>query len=217
MKRKQAPVRAEKGDPKAAFISALTTEHFVLQTAANATVTDAAARSSLYLFSLSSSLVAMGFVSRSPEIFVPFMAIILPGLFVLGLFTIVRLVDDFLENMRCLVGIARIRGRYRRLTAEAAEYFAARHGRWPEGISEPALWSGPLVAFATTSASMIAFINSFVAGIGISLLANYLFPAQADFLSVLLGVFVAVLLMAGSLAYQRARTNTFLADLEVSP
>jgi len=47
---------------QAAFMSALVTEHFVLQTAASATVTEAASRTSLYVFSLSSSLVAMGFV-----------------------------------------------------------------------------------------------------------------------------------------------------------
>lgn len=44
-----------------AFLTALTTEHFVLQTAAGATVSEAATRASLYLLSLSSSLVAMGF------------------------------------------------------------------------------------------------------------------------------------------------------------
>ena len=49
-----------------AFMSALVTEHFVLQTAASATVTEAASRTSLYVFSLSSSLVAMGFVSQFP-------------------------------------------------------------------------------------------------------------------------------------------------------
>jgi hypothetical protein len=43
-----------------AFLTALTTEHFVLQTAAGATVSEAATRASLYMPSLSSSLVAMG-------------------------------------------------------------------------------------------------------------------------------------------------------------
>jgi hypothetical protein len=47
-----------------AFMSALVTEHYVLQAAASATVSEAAARSSLYVYSLSSSLVAVGFVSR---------------------------------------------------------------------------------------------------------------------------------------------------------
>jgi hypothetical protein len=74
--------------------------HFVVQTAANATVSDAAARSSLYVFSLSSSLVAWGFASQSREVFVPFTAIVLPAIFVLGVFSILRLVDTALENMR---------------------------------------------------------------------------------------------------------------------
>jgi hypothetical protein len=49
----------------AAFISALTTEHFVLQTAATPTIAEAAARSTLYVMALSSALVAMGFASQS--------------------------------------------------------------------------------------------------------------------------------------------------------
>ena len=47
------------------FMSAVTTEHFVLQTAANATLNEAASRASIYAFSLSSALVAMGFGSQS--------------------------------------------------------------------------------------------------------------------------------------------------------
>ncbi len=66
---------------QAAFLTALTTEHFVLQTAASATVSEAAARASLYVLSLSSSLVAMGFASRSQEVFLSFAAAVLPALF----------------------------------------------------------------------------------------------------------------------------------------
>jgi hypothetical protein len=99
-----------------AFMSALVTEHFVLQTAASATVTEAASRTSLYVFSLSSSLVTMGFVSQFPETFRLFAAAILPALFILGLFTTVRLVDTGIENQHFLRGIARIRGYYRTLT-----------------------------------------------------------------------------------------------------
>ena len=64
-----------------AFMSALVTEHFVLQTGATATVSEAGTRASLYLVSLSSSLVAMGFASRERDVFVPFVATILPALF----------------------------------------------------------------------------------------------------------------------------------------
>jgi hypothetical protein len=81
-------------EPSAAFISALTTEHYVLQSAISANTSEVGTRASLYLFSLSSSLVALGFTSRSPDLFGPFVAIVLPALFILGLFTAVRLVDS---------------------------------------------------------------------------------------------------------------------------
>jgi hypothetical protein len=45
------------------FMSALTTEHFVLQSATSTSVSESASRASLYIMSLSSVLVAMGFVS----------------------------------------------------------------------------------------------------------------------------------------------------------
>ena len=78
---------------QAAFMSALITEHFVLQAAASATVSEAGARASLYVFSLSSSLVAMGFALPSREVFLPFAITVLPAVFLLGIFTVVRLVD----------------------------------------------------------------------------------------------------------------------------
>jgi hypothetical protein len=159
-------------DAHSAFMSALTTEHFVLQNAANATVSDAAARSSLYVFALSSSLVAISFASRSPSIFVPFVAIVLPGLFLCGLLTIVRLIDTALENLRYLEGIARIRSYYRTLTPEAAEHFAVHHGRWPERQDEPSLEHGPLFALFTTSAGTVAIVNNIVAGVGAALLTG---------------------------------------------
>lgn len=157
---------------QAAFITALTTEHFVLQTAANSTTSEAGTRASLYIFSLSSSLVAMGFASRSPAVLAPFMAIVLPAVFLLGVFTVARLVDSNLESMYFLAGIARIRSYYRTLTPEAAEHFAAQGGRWPEARSTPSLRLGLLVAFITTTASMVAFINSVVAGVGVALLVG---------------------------------------------
>ena len=196
----------EKESP-AALISALTTEHFVLQTAANATVSDAAARSSLYVFALSSSLVAIGFASRSRDIFMPFAAIVLPGLFVL--MTIVRLVDSALENMRYLEGIARIRAYYRTMSPEAETYFAARHGRWPETGAEPSMRLGPLVALFTTSAGAIALINNIVAGVGVALLAGELVGRSQTRLTLLAGVVAALILTAAFLTYERWRFRVF--------
>ena len=183
-------------DRQSAFLSALGTEHFVLQTAASATVTEAASRSSLYVFSLSSSLVAMGFASRSRELFLPFAVTLLSGVFLLGLFTIVRLVDTMLEYQRCLVGIARIRAYYRTLTPEAAVYFAAETGRWPE------VKVGPVVGFLTTAASIVSLLNSIVAGAAVALIVGYARAGEPPGFALWPGVATAVVLMAGFLAYQ---------------
>lgn len=104
------------GHIDSALLTALTTEHFVLQTAASSTISEAAARSSLYVFTLSSSLVAMGFTSQSPDVFMPFVAAVLPAIYLLGALTVVRLLDTTIENIRCLIGIARVRRHYRSLS-----------------------------------------------------------------------------------------------------
>jgi hypothetical protein len=187
------------------IVSALTTEHAVLQAAASATVADAAARSSLYVFALSSSLVAIGFSSRSPEMFLPFAAAVLPAIFLLGVFTIIRLVDTALENNQALSGIARVRAYYRTLGPEAATLFAADIGRWPEGRVTPSLGLGTFVAFLGTTAAMIAFINSIVAGAGIAVLVDVLINDEGTALAVVVGIAAAVLLMAGFFMFQRWR------------
>jgi|SRR4051812_46420337 hypothetical protein len=189
---------------QAAFLTALTTEHFVLQTAASATVSEAAARASLYVLSLSSSLVAMGFASRSQEVFLSFAAAVLPALFLLGLFTVYRLIDTGIENQQYLTGIARIRGYYRTLTPEATVFFSAESGRWPESDSPP-LRFGPMVAFLTTAASMIAFINSMVAGAGVALLASHVLGRGHTAVALGLGVTITVVLMVAFVVFQQWR------------
>jgi hypothetical protein len=189
---------------QSAFMSALTTEHFVLQTAASATIFEAGSRSSLYVLSLSSSLVAIGFASQSPAVFMPFIAAVLPAVFLVGIFTIFRLVDITVENMRCLAGIAHIRGYYRALTPEAAMHFSAERGRWPETRAASELKLGTTIAFLTTSASVIAFINSFVAGAGVALLL-IVSLGTAIAVALLAGVAIAALIMLGFFAYERWR------------
>jgi hypothetical protein len=198
----------DENEARSAFISALTTEHFVLQSAVSANTSEVSSRASLYLLFLSSSLVAMGFASQSTQLFVPFVAIVLPAVFILGVFTAVRLVDSNLEGILFLNGIARIRRYYRTLTPEAAEYFSPESGRWPENPAWPALRLGDFVGFITTTASMIAFINSIVAGTGVAFLASGLVQERRTLLASLIGAGVALLLMAGFLSYQKWRFDS---------
>jgi hypothetical protein len=191
-----------------ALLSALTTEHFVLQTAYSSTVSEASGRSTLYVMALSSSLVAMGFLSQSQELFRPFVATVLPAVFLLGLFTVVRLVDTGLESMHYLTGIARIRGFYRTLGAKAAEHFTPEQGRWPE-VESPAERLGALSAFLGTTASMIAVINSVVAGAVVALLVQAVAPTSPGWLGIAGGVTAALLVTVAFLLYQRWRFAVF--------
>jgi hypothetical protein len=200
-------------EPSSAFISALTTEHYVLQSAISGNTSEVGTRASLYLFSLSSSLVALGFASRSPELFGPFIAIVLPALFILGLFTAVRLVDSNLEGMMYLSGIARIRRYYRTLGPDAAEHFAPASGRWPENESWPALHMGPFMGLITTTASVVAFLNSIVAGVGVAVLAGGLLPERRTVVTTLIGAGVALVLMALFFVYQKWRYDSTTAHM----
>jgi hypothetical protein len=190
------------------LLSALTTEHSVLQTANNSTYSEASARSTLYVTALSSSLVAMGFVASSTDLLVPFAAISLPAVFLLGIFTVVRLVESALESQQYLTGIARIRAYYRTLGPEAARYFAPEYGRWPEA-EEPALRFGPALAFFGTTATMIAVINNVVAGVVMALLTRFLLPSAPYWVGAVAGIASALVLTWLFYAYQRWRFDDF--------
>lgn len=193
---------------RTALLTALTTEHFVLQTANNATYSEASARSSLYVMALSSSLVAIGFVAGSTDLLVPFAAIVLPVVFLLGIFTVARLVETALDSMYCLQGIARIRGYYRSLGPEAERCFSPEHGRWPES-DDPALRLGRGLAYFGTTASMIAVINNAVAGAGLAFLLRLADPAASSWVAGAAGAVTALVLTGLFYAYQRWRFNEY--------
>ena len=193
---------------RTALLSALTTEHFVLQTANNSTYSEASARSTLYVMVLSSTLVAIGFIAGSSDVLVPFAAIVLPAVFVLGIFTVVRLVETALDSMHCLDGIARIRAYYRTLGPEAELHFSPKSGRWPE-IEDPALRFGAGLAFFGTTASMIAVINNAVAGAALALLVRFVSPSAPSWLVVAAGIAGALVLTWLFYIYQRWRFNDY--------
>ena len=201
-------------EPTSAFISALTTEHYVLQSAISANTSEVGTRASLYLFSLSSTLVALGFVSTSPGLFGPFVAIVLPALFILGLFTTVRLVDSNLEALLYHDGIARIRRYYRTLGPEAAEHFSPESGRWPENKAAPSLRLGPFVGLITTTASMVAFVNSILAGVGVAMLVGGLLRETRTVGASLIGAGVALVLMALFFVYQKWRYDSMTVQMQ---
>ncbi len=158
-----------------AFITALVTEHFVLQSARSATIGEANGRAAIYLSAVSSALVAFGFLAQVATRLDPFVAAVLPALFILGEFTFVRVVDTAIENLLALQQIQRIHGYYRTLVPEADQFFAA-----PPADDEMAAAVASTGVRMTrlgilfTAGSMIAAVNSILGGAGLALLAGRL-------------------------------------------
>ena len=99
------------------LLTALTTEHFTLQGARAQTMSESSARASLYIVAVSSTLVALGFVTQLSEIgdvFNVFALTVLPTLYMLGAVTFVRLVECSAEDFRYGQAINRIRAYTRR-------------------------------------------------------------------------------------------------------
>jgi hypothetical protein len=193
-------------------MTALTTEHFVLQTAASTTVTEASARASLYLMTLTSSLVAIGFTSGTQAL-APLVSTVIPVIVVLGIFTIVRLVDTGVNNVAMQTSIAHIRSFYRTLSPDAPSYFpslstgeadnalASTPAKQPPSTNRGRrTWMGAKGMF--TMASMIAVPNSVVAGAGVTLGVTRMSSKPLGFV---IGVIVFVVALGTFYWYQNLR------------
>ena len=64
---------------------------------------------------------------------------------------------------------------------------------------------GPFMGLITTTASMVAFLNSIVAGVGVAMLAGGLLREKRTVVASLIGAGVALVLMALFFVYQKWR------------
>jgi hypothetical protein len=186
--------------PPPEFMSALVTEHFVLQGTSSSTVSESGSRVSIYLSALSSGLVAIGFASGSRSALEALAFTVLPTVFVLGWFTIVRLIDTSVANVVSQRRMERITRYYASLYAAGAPFFdvgppaavgmhGVRYGRW---------------SFLYTMASMVIVVNSVVGGAAIALVFALAVHAAAP-ISVVLGICGGVILLLLSLRYEHRR------------
>jgi hypothetical protein len=91
---------AVNGDQR--LLQALTTEHFTLQTARSATIMETNGRSTLFLSTVSSAVVALAFIGQVADDSQPFFLFalaVLPTLFFLGLLTYLRLAQNAGEDL----------------------------------------------------------------------------------------------------------------------
>ena len=156
--------------PGQAFMSALVTEHFVLQSGRSTTVSEAVGRSAVYLTCVSSSLVAFGFFAAATHRLAPVVATVLPALIILGVFTFVRLVETSVENVVFLRRIEAIRRYYATLDPAAAAFFPPGDTA-AAALASTGMRSGVAEMFFT-GASMIAAVTSILASAGAALLLD---------------------------------------------
>jgi hypothetical protein len=155
-----------------ALLTALTTEHFGLAGARAQTTGESSSRAALYISSVSSTLVALGFIGQITEVgdtFKIFALTALPTLYVLGVFTFIRVVENGVEDMMLGRAINRIRNYYLEVAGEEARYFMLSGHDDAMGVMRNmgvGLTRGQ--QFFTTG-TMIAVINGVVGGAAIAI------------------------------------------------
>jgi hypothetical protein len=103
------------------LLTALSTEHFTLQGARSQTMSESSARASVYVFAVSSALVALSFIGQLSDVgdvFNAFALTVLPTLYLLGIVTFVRLVECGAEDFRYGLAINRIRHYYEEVAGD---------------------------------------------------------------------------------------------------
>jgi hypothetical protein len=166
-------------------------------------MSESSARASIYVLSVSSALVALGFVGQSSDfgdVFDVFALTVLPTVYVLGAVTFVRLVECGAEDFLYGMAINRIRGYYKQLAGDRAELFLL--SGHDDGVGVFANMGlavenrSPLFAFS----SAVAVINGVVGGSTVAIALGALVDAPLG-LAAPVGAVAAIGSVVGWLRY----------------
>jgi hypothetical protein len=160
--------QSDQGLTRPEVVQILSTEHFTLQGARASAVAETNGRLQLYIGALSGMVVALALaaqVSRVGTAFYVFAFVVLPAIYFLGVVTMGRLAQAWMEWFRATQGMARIRHFYLEVAPEIEPYLVlpAHDDPWTVlsggGIASRAWWGGLL-----TAGAVVGTINSLVAG-----------------------------------------------------
>lgn len=203
----QAGLVRDLGDRLGPAVTMATTEHFNLQTARAATISEANGRASIYLAALSSNLIALAFIGQMSLLGTPFYAfslLLLPVLALVGVVTFQRLVQSSLEDIAYAQRIACLRRFYVALAPELEGYLLVPRGRPGEGLLRPSRWQLTL-----TTSGMVAMVNSVVIGASAGLVL-----AALDAASLAVMLAAGAVVGASALAVHRAHHRRALDAYE---
>ena len=155
------------------LVAIMTTEHYNLQTARSMTISEANGRASLVVGAVSSGLVALAFVGQIAHLgtaFFVFSLVVLPTLFLMGLITFERVLQSGTADMLYARGINRIRHLYLEYAPQMQPYLIlSAHDDRQGTLGQESMRTSWAQVFLS-AASMIAVINSVLAGSFIGLL-----------------------------------------------
>ena len=185
---------------RAELLQAVATEYSGLLSLRSQVGTEVSFRAGLYFASLSSSVVALGFVAQRGQSLVLFTLILLPVIFFLGLFTFGRMTQNAVQFIIAGHGIDRIRRFYREIDPDRPELFPDLHPT-DSGLMALGLfkfrWQGFLAATTT-----VAIVNAAVAGTAAATLLGSVWTATPIWGLATFGIVVAIAVSAAFLRYQ---------------
>ncbi len=189
------------GDPRPAAVTFVTTEHFALQGARSATITESSGRASVFLGAVSGGLIALGLVATAAKTgaaFYVFGIILLPTLAFVGLATFHRVLQSGIEDLGYARRIGRLRDYYVDQAPEVAGYLLNP----AEQLPTPGLGIGLWQQFVTV-AGMVAVITSVLVGSAAGLLAAVA-SRHSVVAALVVGVVVAGAALTGLMRYQNS-------------
>lgn len=166
------------------IVQAVTTEHFCLQSARTAIATEAVGRTTIYLGTVSSALIAMGFLGqllRLQPLFLLISLILLATLFMLGIVTSVRLTQLAIDDMAYQRAINRLRHWYLEIGPSMRPYFLLSDRDDQSGVRQnlTVKRSGWQLVFSTNGA--LTLVNSLLGAVAAALAAHLLAETGAVF------------------------------------
>lgn len=153
----------------------LTTEHMALQSARLACLQDMQGRTSMFLTSVSGTLVALGFLGAADHFgrgFVVSAVTLLATLWLAGFFTFLRIGQIDVEDVILAFGIARIRHRYTEIEPSLRDRFVRSIHDDLRGLKADiggtnARWQGLL-----PTQSLVSFVASAIAGAEVAIIVT---------------------------------------------
>jgi hypothetical protein len=157
---------------KAQLISIATTEQYILTMNRSNTMSDLSQRASMFFTSVSSALVALALVAQATkfgETFLIVSCVIFATLYLLGLQTYIRSIQQSIEDMHLACGVNRIRHLYIELVPASGPYFLSSvHDDYHGLLADMGLrphWYQRWITTASSISLVEAALGGAVAGI----------------------------------------------------